>query len=286
MKRLLVVDDSRAIRSFLESRLSPFFELTLAEDGQQALEKALQNPPHLVLSDVNMPRLNGFQLHAQLRRELPQQPIALMTDANIDEYLTDALTSEVSHIIAKASFRADFDGTLRLLRGLEQPHSQGLEGRLGPGGEVRAYIIGSAEDVPNAIDQCQRLLHRFPRRDSYLRILPELVRMALAEGWNSPGQDAAPGDYITLYVGADWQRVGFGVRDSAGRLSRQGVMEQLIRRAQQPVPVGPRDSGLAQARWLMDQCYITIKPQVFSEILCLDLLPGYKGHRSFHLREL
>lgn len=284
-KRLLVVDDSRAIRSFLEARLSPYFRVTLAEDGEQGLKCALEHPFELILSDINMPGLNGFQLYSRIHARFPSQPFALMTDADIDGYLGDALDADVQHIIAKAAFRADFDGTLRLLQCLTRGIVGGMEQRMGAGGEVRKFLIGSTDDLPHVLEQCRRILHRFPRHDTYLRILPELLRNVLSEGWGHPSHSNGPMDLLTLSVGADWQRVGFGVRDSVGLWTRPEVLRQLYARYQQSTPVQDSEHGIVQSRWRMDQAFITVMPGNFTEILCFDLLNGYKGHRSLHVAE-
>lgn len=284
MKRLLLVDDSRAIRSFLESRLQGHFELTLAENGARALELVRRSPFDLVLSDINMPELNGIELFQHAKRVRPALPIVLMTDANIDHYLADARHNSIRHILAKACFRLDFDGTLRSLKNLISPRTSGMERHLGPGGEVRTFIAGSLEDVPQILEQCDRLLKRFPRHQTYMRLLPELVRNAFQHGFSSDDAEIPHEEtLVTVSVGADWQRVGVGVRDSGGKLTHQRVVQWFEQQLEQQVALGDEGQGLMIARWLMDQCYITIDPNLLCEVVCFDLLHGYVGHRSLHV---
>ncbi|MFE4105253.1 response regulator [Almyronema epifaneia] len=79
---ILAVDDSPdslfLIQAILEDEN---YNLTLAEDGQTALEKIEQSPPDLVLLDVMLPRMNGYEVLQHIRNnpDLPFMPILLMT---------------------------------------------------------------------------------------------------------------------------------------------------------------------------------------------------------------
>jgi signal transduction histidine kinase len=65
--RLLVADDNGDMRSYLERLLSPFWEVVTAGDGLQALELAEKMEPDLLVTDVMMPRLDGFGLIGRIR---------------------------------------------------------------------------------------------------------------------------------------------------------------------------------------------------------------------------
>ena len=67
LARLFLVDDNRDIREYIERLLARSYEVVSFEDGEQALAAAVENPPDLVLTDVMMPRLDGFGLLARLR---------------------------------------------------------------------------------------------------------------------------------------------------------------------------------------------------------------------------
>jgi PleD family two-component response regulator len=65
--RIFVVDDNEDMRRHLVRILAPRFEVIAHPDGQAALEAALADRPDLVLTDVMMPRLDGFGLLSALR---------------------------------------------------------------------------------------------------------------------------------------------------------------------------------------------------------------------------
>ncbi|ARU30622.1 MULTISPECIES: response regulator [Sulfuriferula] len=80
--KILIVDDSPTERFFLADLLSKQgYQINLAENGTEALEKAKQIMPDLILMDVVMPGLNGFQATRALSKdeELKHIPVILCT---------------------------------------------------------------------------------------------------------------------------------------------------------------------------------------------------------------
>ena len=101
--RILVVDDNPANVDIIETRLaSQGFHVITANDGEDALAKAREHKPDLILLDVMMPKKDGLQVCRELKadRSLPFIPIILVTaksdtrdiiaglDSGGDEYLT------------------------------------------------------------------------------------------------------------------------------------------------------------------------------------------------------
>ena len=68
MHSVLAVDDSGSIRGLVSHVLGDAgYEVVLAEDGQEALDYAADNSVDVVLTDINMPRVNGIELIQKLR---------------------------------------------------------------------------------------------------------------------------------------------------------------------------------------------------------------------------
>src|SRR5580692_11219917 len=65
--RILIADDNADMRQYLARLLAEHYETETVADGQAALEVACERPPQLILSDVMMPVLDGFQLLAAIR---------------------------------------------------------------------------------------------------------------------------------------------------------------------------------------------------------------------------
>jgi two-component system chemotaxis response regulator CheY len=82
MTRILAVDDSPSMRDMVRIALSGAgFQVTQAADGAEALEIARKDSFDLVLSDVNMPRMDGISLIRALRAEANYKhtPILMLT---------------------------------------------------------------------------------------------------------------------------------------------------------------------------------------------------------------
>ncbi|MEN9206283.1 MAG: response regulator transcription factor [Thermostichales cyanobacterium BF4_bins_65] len=78
-ERILVVDDEASIRRILETRLSMIgYEVVTASDGEEALEVFRSQDPDLVVLDVMMPKLDGYGVCQELRKE-SDIPIIMLT---------------------------------------------------------------------------------------------------------------------------------------------------------------------------------------------------------------
>lgn len=67
-QKILIVDDHWQNRSVIVNMLKPIgFEVIEAENGQEAIEKVTQEPPHLIITDLTMPVMNGFEMTQRLR---------------------------------------------------------------------------------------------------------------------------------------------------------------------------------------------------------------------------
>jgi two-component system chemotaxis response regulator CheY len=86
--RVLTVDDSPSMRALLLGALtSRGFAVEQAEDGQQALEWLATNEVDVIITDINMPRLDGFGLIERLRASAlhAERPILVLTTESSDE---------------------------------------------------------------------------------------------------------------------------------------------------------------------------------------------------------
>ncbi|MEW6735436.1 MAG: response regulator [Acidobacteriota bacterium] len=87
-KKILLVDDS-AITLMMERMIlkDGHYNFILAKDGQEAIEKALREQPDLILMDVIMPKMNGFEACRRLRQvELTRSiPIIIVTSLGENE---------------------------------------------------------------------------------------------------------------------------------------------------------------------------------------------------------
>ena len=89
-ERILIVEDERAVARGLEYGLrAEGFETLWAATGHQALDLARSQDPHLILLDIRLPDISGFDVCRQLRAEGRRQPILMLTarDEETDKVL-------------------------------------------------------------------------------------------------------------------------------------------------------------------------------------------------------
>ncbi len=81
-KRILVVDDEPDFASIVQSNLKKEgFEVDVAYDGVEGLEKVKANPPDAIVLDVMMPEMDGYEMCAELKKDEKYQdiPIVMLT---------------------------------------------------------------------------------------------------------------------------------------------------------------------------------------------------------------
>ena len=80
MLDVLVVDDDPFIRGFIQATLqAEGYAVAAASNGQEALERIERHPPAMVLLDLSMPVMNGWQLQERLRERGLPIPLVFMT---------------------------------------------------------------------------------------------------------------------------------------------------------------------------------------------------------------
>jgi len=102
--KILIVDDSPTQAKLLEQVLrSHGYGVSVAKNGAEALQQILANPPELVISDILMPEMDGFELCRQVRRvaALKALPIILLTHLNDPADVLHSLEAGADYFISK-----------------------------------------------------------------------------------------------------------------------------------------------------------------------------------------
>lgn len=102
-KRILLVDDSRTAIMMQQAVLSTLgCEISTANDGAEAVAKAMTSRPDLILMDVEMPNMDGFTACQRLREKLgPDLPIILVTTRGSADYVRRGFESGCSGYLTK-----------------------------------------------------------------------------------------------------------------------------------------------------------------------------------------
>lgn len=115
MTRVLVVDDSPIDRKLAGSHLAKNSEWTIeyACDGQQGLEAIRRQKPDLVLTDMQMPEMDGLELCCAVRREFPDVSVILMTARGSEEVAMQALQAGAASYVPKRALAQQLVETAR-----------------------------------------------------------------------------------------------------------------------------------------------------------------------------
>ena len=155
--RLLIVDDIQSTRENLRKLLSFEDDIEVvgtAGDGKQGVEEAHRLQPDIVLTDVNMPQMDGIQLTEQLTQDLPSSPVIIMSVQGERDYLRRAMQAGAREFLIKPFSHDELVAAIRRVYVLEQKkgtflartaadsHSAAASGRTGPG---EVFVVFSAK---------------------------------------------------------------------------------------------------------------------------------------------
>jgi DNA-binding response OmpR family regulator len=121
--RVLIVDDKRDNRTVLELMLQEEgYTLLSAESGEQALAMVASDPPDLVLLDVMMPGIDGFEVAASLARGSGTRkiPVIIVTALSADEAQIKGLEAGAGNVLSKPVEREELCARVRNLLSLNQ----------------------------------------------------------------------------------------------------------------------------------------------------------------------
>lgn len=115
--RILVVDDHTVVRKGLHSLLSAekygIEVVGEAADGLDAIEKARQLNPQVILMDLMMPRMNGIEAIQAIRQELPEARFLVLTSYGEDDLLIQAIEAGALGYLMKDASPDDLVNTIK-----------------------------------------------------------------------------------------------------------------------------------------------------------------------------
>lgn len=104
-KKILVADDEKHIVQIVQFNLEKKgnYEVIVASDGEMALEMARLEKPDLIISDIMMPKMTGFELFEELRMDdaIKHIPFIILTAKGQDSYFEEGQEKGILHILTK-----------------------------------------------------------------------------------------------------------------------------------------------------------------------------------------
>lgn len=111
--KLLLAEDDPHNRDMLSRRLlRRGYEVLMAENGQQAVERAIETPPDLILMDIAMPVLDGWQAMQRIRTAHPRLPVIVLSAHSLADDRKRALATGACAYLSKP---VDFDLLLQTI---------------------------------------------------------------------------------------------------------------------------------------------------------------------------
>jgi len=108
--RILVVDDHKPWRQQVRSLLQRRLELRIiaeAGDGLEAVQKAAELKPDLILLDIGLPTLNGIEAARQIRKFAPESKIIFVSQESSVDIVQEALSLGTCGYVAKSQAQSD-----------------------------------------------------------------------------------------------------------------------------------------------------------------------------------
>jgi CheY-like chemotaxis protein/anti-sigma regulatory factor (Ser/Thr protein kinase) len=298
MYSILIVDDERTIRMMLSDFLEESYTIFCAEDGLQALELLAKEHIDLILSDINMPGMNGIELLHAVHDKYPSIKTALITAYNVDEYIQLAKKELISNIIPK-TVPFNFAELDTIIKGLLSGEIFGLGRYLLPGGTILdRYRITSSQDGREAREKIAELfVKKFGTSGDMRLVLDEIITNAIYHAPANPdGADKyapfsditlAPDEYVDIECGFDNEKYGVAVVDPKGRLKKATVIEKMERQLTGTGVLDNSGRGIHMSRVFADRLIINIDPDKKTEVILMNYFsPTYRGYKPLYINEL
>jgi len=116
--RILLVDDFQPFRLYVSTMLekrSEVLNVGEAEDGIEAVERATELSPDLILLDIGLPKLNGINAARQMRTASPQSKIIFLSQETSVEIIEEALGTGAKGYIVKSALATELISAINIV---------------------------------------------------------------------------------------------------------------------------------------------------------------------------
>ena len=302
---ILVVDDEPEILSMVTDFLTDVegYSVLNARNGKEALDSVLpHNKVDLILSDINMPIMKGFELLARVRKEYPTIKRVLITAYNVEDYIELALKHDVGNIFVKST-PFNFTELSALLENLLSGDIFGVKRYFNEISGEQSMLIKRGDEIDKDAERIISFLPQRAYRKKLNLVLIELLTNAVfygirkekpeeKEGWVYEF-DLSDEDAINVSVMYDDKKYAISVRDKGGRLKKMDVLYWLHRqvaRDESGIPLGVFDThgrGFFIARKYIDRLIINIHEGKQTEVIILNYYdPVFQGSKPIHINEI
>ena len=297
--RVMFVDDEDYIRSMLSAYFGDKFDTVTAGGAGEALDLLEREAFDLVVSDINMPEMNGPSFLREVHRNHPKVRTALLTSSNIDEYVDFVRGSAVCSVIPKA-IPFNFAEVERIITGLLTGEIFGLARYLRPedGVTAGAYCIKSSAESHTVRDKIvEEVEGKFSNVGDIRLVLDEILTNAI---YHAPTREDGsekyalfsevtlePSEYVYVEFGYDSDKYGVAVLDKCGGLTRETVLSKMERQIKGEGDMDDSGRGLHMCRLFADRLIVNIERGKRTEVIVFNYLNGkYSGYKPLYINEI
>ena len=239
---VLVAEDSKTqsvlIRSLLEKA---GFNAVMAANGREALAMIRNMPPDVVITDLNMPEMNGLELVEAVHADFPKIPVILATGVGSEEIAAAALRKGAASYVPKRNLK-DLVPTLKRL--LAVAHADRTNAQLSACAtfsEVQFNLPSDGSLAAPLVAQIKRMVERFNLRDGggAMRVamaLDESLQNAILHGNLEVSSKLREGDDANAYYALANER-----RQQRPYMDRRVYVRALVTREMAEITI--RDEG-------------------------------------------
>jgi len=301
---ILVVDDEKEMREMISDYLDgEGYNILSAENGMDALTRHFAaRPIDLVLSDINMPVMKGFELLQQVREKYPQTKRVLITAYNVEDYLDLAMKYDIGNIFVKST-PFNFLELSTILSNLLTNDIFGASKYFEKPLIQKSFLIKRGDNLDTNANMIISNLPHMPSAKKVELVLIELLANAVFYGVRRESAEKkdtwdynfelADSDAIEVSLLADAEKFAISVMDRGGRLKKSDVLYWLNRQVSHNdagVPLGLYDShgrGFYIAREYIDRLIVNIDKNKMTEIIIINYFAQHlHGYKPLYINEI
>ena len=239
---VLVAEDSKTqsvlIRSLLEKA---GFNTVTAVNGREALEMIKNMPPDVVITDLNMPEMNGLELVEAVHADFPNIPVILATGVGSEEIAAEALRKGAASYVPKRNLKDLIPTLQRLLAVTHADRTSAQLSECATFSEVRFCLPSDGSLAAPLVAQIKRMVERFKLRDGSgaMRVamaLDEALQNAMIHGNLEVSSKLREGDDANAYYAMASER-----RQQSPYRDRHVFVRALVTRETAEITI--RDEG-------------------------------------------
>jgi CheY-like chemotaxis protein len=308
--RVLIVDDSNTVRLTLVNHLKKnhpknypgySIEVETAVDGLDALDKVENNEYDLVVSDIIMPNMNGFELVSSLSRRFPQLCTVLITSNDVEDYIKMALVYNVTNIITKTN-PFNFNEFSRVVHNLlTKEHIFGIENYMNQNAESNCITIENKDTIRTVIDRIKSVATNSQLEPTTVKKFVLSTEEAILNACIYSTVDIKESERpkfqffqalenfspVKVCVGTDDEKLAISITDSGGKLKKEDILYWISRNISGEGVFDNHGRGLFLMRVNTDRMVINVDPGNRTEIILMKYFEDiYEGHKPLYINQV